>query len=75
MIRKKQTEIPDRFFVKSSVLFAVGANCVRPRETAGLSCFIASFVFVLQMHRAKPIPLKMHKTKGSLREGAPDGVG
>ena len=24
------------------------------------------------MHRAKPIPLKMHKTKGSLREGAVD---
>ena len=33
-------------------------------------CFIASFAFVLQRLRAKPIPLKMHKTKGSLREGA-----
>jgi hypothetical protein len=30
----------------------------------------ASFAFVLQRLRAKPIPLKMHKTKGSLREGA-----
>ena len=56
--------------MKSSVLFAVGANCVRPRETAGLPCFIAGFAFVLQMYRAKPIPLKMHETKGSLREGA-----
>ena len=28
-------------------------------------CFIASFAFVLQRHRAKPIPLKMHASKGS----------
>ena len=32
--------------------------------------FIASFAFVLQMHRAKPIPLRLHISKGSLREGA-----
>ena len=28
-------------------------------------CFIASFAFVLQRHRAKPIPLKTHASKGS----------
>jgi len=32
--------------------------------------FIASFAFVLQMLRAKPIPLKLRMSKGSLREGA-----
>ena len=35
----------------------------------------ASFAFVLQMHQAKPIPLWLHVSKGSLREGAPDEVG
>ncbi len=29
------------------------------------SSFIASFAFVLQMHKAKPVPLKMHEFKGS----------
>ena len=33
-------------------------------------CFIAGFAFVLQKHRSKPIPLKLHASKGSLREGA-----
>ena len=35
--------------------------------------FIANFAFVLQRLRAKPIPLKLRTSKGSLREGAGAG--
>ena len=33
-------------------------------------CFIAGFAFVLQSLWAKPMPPKVARTKGSLREGA-----
>ena len=53
-------------------LFAKAKNIThrqqKKRESYGILlphdspfCFIASFAFVLQMHRAKPIPLKMHE--------------
>ena len=38
-------------------------------------CFIASIAFVLQRHRAKPIPLKMHVSLGSPLGRAPAVVG
>ena len=30
---------------------------------------------ITKAHRAKPIPLRLHEPKDSLREGAPDKVG
>ena len=51
----------NHFFIKKHLFFS----------NSYLSfCFIASFSFVLQRHRAKPIPLRLRASKGSLREGA-----
>ena len=52
------------------LFFVINKLLIRPINSNLSVRFIASFAFVLQRHRAKPIPLRLHSDKGSLRDGA-----